>query len=135
MGIGMVAETWGSYYQLASIVKCQLSSVLLPCKLAELNEHEPNQPLFGTVRCSNRTEQTFMVRLRNRTRTVQGACSVRFANLANTNRDEQALRCSVRFGSVRRAHSAVLFTHIYQSVHGISYRSVLHERRHIRLSR
>ena len=49
-----------------------------------------------------------MVRLRNRTRTVHGACSVRFANLTNTNRDEQALRCSVRFGSVRRAHSGYI---------------------------
>src|SRR5216117_996443 len=45
-----------------------------------------------------------------RTRTIQGACSVRFAYLTNTNRDEQALRCSVRFGSVRRAHSGCRFT-------------------------
>src|SRR5205814_7195748 len=75
-------------------------------KLAEPNEHEPYKGHVRFGSCSNRTEQTFVVRLKNRTRTVQGACSVRFAYLSNTNRDEQALRCSVRFGSVRRAHSA-----------------------------
>src|SRR5436309_2714002 len=73
-------------------------------KLAEPNEHEPYKGHVRFGSCSNRTEQTFVVRLKNRTRTVQGACSVRFA-YSNTNRDEQALRCSVRFGSVRRAHS------------------------------
>src|SRR5947199_8556126 len=74
--------------------------------------------MFGS--CSNRTEQTFVVRLKNRTRTIQGACSVRFAYLSNTNRDEQALRCSVRFGSVRRAHSEFLTSHSNKSRYTIA---------------
>src|SRR5205814_9677266 len=62
---------------------------------------------------------TFVVRLKNRTRTVQGACS------GSSNRDEQALRCSVRFGSVRRAHSAVRFGSVWYEQRWIQFVFVL----------